>query len=76
MAEWTLVSSVCMTRSCTLVYQREDGLLGLVVHSGGRARDRRRYFVWDLPDSAPDYATEADASAALAALQQEVPHES
>lgn len=65
MSDLTLVSSVCMARSCQLVYQSADGLLGLHVQSGGRKRDRRRYFVWDLPDSAPEYATEAEARAAL-----------
>jgi hypothetical protein len=64
MSDFTLVSSVCLARSCSLVYRSADGLIGLAVQSGGRKRDRRRYFVWALPDSAPDYASEAEARAA------------
>jgi hypothetical protein len=66
MSTFTLISSTCMARSCTLVYQSADTLIGLVVESGGRAQDRRRYFVWNKPDSAPAYATEAEARQALA----------
>lgn len=65
-SDFTLVSSMCLPRSCTLVYRSADGLLGLVIQSGGTKADRRRYFVWDLPDSAPEYATAAEARAALA----------
>ena len=63
---WILVTSVCRSSSCMLVYRSADGLLGLHITSGGRKPDRRRYFLWDLPDSAPAYATEAEARAALA----------
>jgi hypothetical protein len=68
---FTLVSSVCLARSCTLVYQSADGLIGLVIQSGGRKPDRRRYFVWAWSDSAPEYATEAAARQALASTPPE-----
>ena len=67
MSEWHLISSVCTARAGYLTYQSEDGLLGLQIISGGRKPDRRSYFVWSLPDSAPTYATEAEARAALGA---------
>jgi hypothetical protein len=70
MSDFPFVSSICMARSCTLVYQSADGLLGMVIHSGGRKKDRRRYFVWAWPDSAPDYATAAEARQALASTPQ------
>lgn len=66
MTAWTFTSSICTARTCTMTYRSEDGLLGLHITSGGRKPDRRVYFVWDLPNSAPDYATEAAARAALA----------
>jgi hypothetical protein len=62
-----LVTSTCMAHACALVYRSNDGLIGLHVQSGGSKKDRRRYFVWDAPDSAPDYASEADARQALVA---------
>jgi len=67
-SEFTLQTSVCLARSCLLVYRSQDGLVGLHITSGGRKPDRRRYFIWDKPDSAPEYATEAEARAVLAAL--------
>jgi hypothetical protein len=70
MSDWTLVSSISMHHSCTLLYQRADGLLGMLRKSGGRKRDRVRFFVWALPDSAPEYATEAEARQALASPPQ------
>ena len=70
MSEFSFVTSVCLAHSCQLVYRSEDGLLGLHITSSGR-KDRRRYFVWALPDSAPDYATEAEARAAVVDEQQE-----
>jgi hypothetical protein len=70
-SDFTLVSSMCMPRSCTLVYRSADTHIGLVVTSGGRKPDRRRYFVWALPDSAPDWATEAEARQALLRTPQE-----
>ena len=69
MSAWMFQSSVCLARSCVLTYRSEDGLLGLQILSGGRKADRRVYFVWDLPDSAPAYATEAEARAALQAQE-------
>jgi hypothetical protein len=75
MSDFTLVSSVCLHHSCTLVYRSADGQIGLVIQSGGRKQDRRRYFLWALPDSAPDYATAAEArQALLACTPQEAPH--
>ena len=71
MSTWLFRSSVCTTRAGYLTYQSEDGLLGLQITSGGRKPDRRSYFVWDLPDSAPDYATEAEARAALAVREED-----
>ena len=71
MSEWNLETSVSLAHCCYLVYRSEDGLLGVHVTSGGTKPDRHRYFLWDLPDSAPNYATEAEARAALAA--QETP---
>jgi hypothetical protein len=65
MSAFALVSSVSMAHSCMLVYRSKDGLVGLHITSGGTKPDRRRYFVWDKPDSAPEYATEAEARAAL-----------
>jgi hypothetical protein len=73
MSEFRLVSSVGMAHSCTLVYRSTDGVLGLVIHSGGRKPDRRRYFVWDLPDSAPEYDSAAEARAAHARRQEKTP---
>ena len=70
MSEWHLRSSVCTTRAGYLTYQSEDGLLGLQITSGGKKPDRRSYFVWALPDSAPDWETEAEARAALAAHEE------
>jgi hypothetical protein len=69
-SSWTLVTSICTARGCQLVYRSADGVVGLHLTSAGRRPDRRRYFVWALPDSAPEYATEADARAACAALAQ------
>jgi hypothetical protein len=66
---WGLVSSICTTRGCQMVYRSADGLLGLHITSSGRKADRRRYFIWHLPDSAPAYATESEARAALAAKE-------
>ena len=66
MSDWTLVSSICTTRGCQMVYRSPDTALGLWITSGGRQQDRRRYFVWHVPDSGPEYATEAEARAALA----------
>jgi hypothetical protein len=48
-----------------MTYKSDDSLLGLQVISGGKKPDRRVYFLWGLPDSAPDYPTEAAARAAL-----------
>lgn len=72
MSDFTLVSSVSLHHSCTLVYRSADTLVGLVIESGGRKTDRRRYFIWDRPDSAPEYATEAEARQALT-QQKEAP---
>lgn len=69
MTEWHLRTSVCLATSCVLVYRSDDGLLGLHVHSGGRKKDRKRYFVWDWPDASEDFATEAQARAALQAQE-------
>lgn len=67
MMAWALQTSVCMSHTSDLIYRSADGLLGLAIHATmGKAQDTRRYFVWDLPDSAPDYPTEAEARAALA----------
>jgi hypothetical protein len=71
MSDFTLVSSLCAPRRCTLVYRSADTQIGLVITSGGRKPDRRRYFVWRLPDSAPEYATEAEARQALLRMPQE-----
>jgi hypothetical protein len=68
MSDFTLHTSVCLAHSCQLVYRSADGLLGLHITASGRKADRRRYFIWHLPDSAPAYASEAEARAALAAL--------
>jgi hypothetical protein len=65
MSTFALQTSVCLAHSCLMVYRSEDGLLGLHITSGGRKPDRRRYFVWDLPDSAPEWETETEARAAL-----------
>lgn len=73
MSNFTLVSSVGMSHSCTLVYRSSDGSIGLLITSGGRKNDRRRYFVWDMPDSAPEYATEAAARQALLCVPQSLP---
>jgi len=69
MSEWRFLASVCHTRGCTLTYQSADGLLGMQITCGGRKPDRRLYFLWGLRDSAPDYATEAEARAALQAQE-------
>jgi hypothetical protein len=69
MSDFTLHTSVCLAHSCQLVCRSADGLLGLHITSGGRTADRRRYFVWDWPDSAPEYKTEAEARAALQAQE-------
>ena len=69
MSAWHLCSSVCTARTGYLIYQSADGLLGLQIVSGGRKPDRRVYFVWGRPDSAPVYGTEAEARAALAAQE-------
>jgi hypothetical protein len=71
-SDYTLVSSVCLKRSCTLVYRSADGLIGLVIRSGGRQRGQR-YFLWQRPDSAPEYRTEQEARSALAAGQRRPP---
>jgi hypothetical protein len=75
MSDFTFVSSVCMAHSSTLVYRSTDGQIGLVITSGGRKKDRRRYFVWALPDSAPAWDSEHEARAALVAAtpQKEAP---
>ena len=49
-----------------MVYRSTDGQIGLALTSSSGRKDRRRYFLWDLPDSAPDYATEFEARAARA----------
>ena len=70
MSEWVLVSSLCTTRACRLVYRSHDEQIGLQIISGGRKPDRRCYFVWGLPDSATDYGTEAEARTALTAQKE------
>jgi hypothetical protein len=70
-SSWTLVTSICTARGCQLVYRSADGAIGLRITSSGRRPDRRRYFVWALPDSGPEYATEAEARAAGAVAQEE-----
>ena len=69
MSTWRFLSSVCTARTGYLTYRSDDGLLGLQIVSGGRKPDRRVYFVWGRPDSAPVYDTEAEARAALAAQE-------
>jgi hypothetical protein len=64
MSEWQLQTAICTTRGCQLVYRSADGLVGLHLTSSSGRTDRRRYFVWARPDSAPEYASEADARAA------------
>lgn len=63
MSDMLLVSSICLSRVCYLIYRSTDGLIGLALTSSSGRQDRRRYFVWALPDSAPDYATAAEARA-------------
>jgi hypothetical protein len=65
MSDWSIITSICTTRGCQMVYRSPDGLIGLALTSSGRRPDRRRYFVWDLPDSAPEYGSEAEARAAV-----------
>jgi hypothetical protein len=73
MSDFRLITTVCMAHSSSLVYQSSDDLIGLHIQSGGRKPDRRRYFIWDLPDNAPEYATEADARQALHSTQEDTP---
>jgi hypothetical protein len=71
LSSWTLVTSICTARGCQLVYRSADGVAGLHITSAGRRPDRRRYFVWALPDSGPEWETETEARAAHAALAQQ-----
>ncbi len=57
------------------VYKSLDGLVGKVVRTGrGRHHGEwegvtTRYFIWDFPDSAPEYDTYEDACAVLILIE-------
>ena len=50
----------------TRVYLSDDGLIGKVVRRGAlNSAPRVKFFVWGLPDSAPEYPNEEAARDAL-----------
>jgi hypothetical protein len=63
---WVYHSGELTTRGCTTVLRSADGVLGRVTRSRGRQKGHR-YFVWALPDSAPEYRTVEEAQQAAAA---------
>ena len=75
MSEWILISALCETRGCRLVYRSPDEQIGLAITSSGGRKDRRRYFLWDRPASAPDYGTEVEARVALTTRNDGAQHE-
>lgn len=73
---WHYVCGELCARMTARVFRRDDRLLGKVVRTYGNMigdglpsdkphRVVVRYFVWDLPDDAPEYETEAQAEAAV-----------
>lgn len=60
--QWEYVCGELRDRSSIRVYRK--GPIGKVNrHRGGKCKTR--YFVWSLPDSSPEYETEAEALAAI-----------
>lgn len=68
MSDWQYVSGELRTSgAATRVYRSADDLIGRVTRTGRAGNNpKTAFFIWSLPDTAPEYPSEDAARQALA----------
>lgn len=70
MSDWEYISGETHSGGAVRVHRSRDGLIGRVARirgnnvTGRYTSSKTKYFVWALPDTAPEYDTEEEARTA------------